>query len=208
MKVQNADPSKRVAQHTLAYEFVELVHGAPEAEAVSLQHRQLFRPRSSTAEPTPLTPTSKPPGADWKSPFREFHNQQSGNKFAPQTNFQNMPSLQLVLPRSLVINQHFSKILWSAGLVASRSEGHRIIANNGAYVGSRPGDSGPMSDALDFTPIKPWAPHKTEEFILDNCLLFLKIGKWKFKIVKIVSDEEFEKSGLSVPGWNPEEKQK
>lgn len=65
-----------------------------------------------------------------------------------------------------------------------------------------------MSDALDFTPIKPWASHKTEEFILDDCLLFLKIGKWKFKIVKIVSDEEFVKSGLSAPGWNAEEKQK
>ncbi|KKK13256.1 hypothetical protein P175DRAFT_0449164 [Aspergillus ochraceoroseus IBT 24754] len=204
MEEQNKDPSKRVAQHTLASEFVELIHGKEEADAVAMQHRQLFRSRSSTAEPTPMprTPGSTPGSP--QSPTSAFTNPQSGNVYAPQTNFANMPSAQVTLPRSLVYNQTFNKVLWSAGLVSSKSEGHRIISNQGAYVGSRPGDSGSMSDQLAFTPIKTWTAEKTQEYILDGDLMFLKLGKWKFKIVKIISDEEFQDLGLTVPGWEPE----
>lgn len=204
MEEQNKDPSKRVAQHALAQEFVELIHGEQEAEAAALQHRQLFRPRSSTAEPTPApaaptTPTVPPNYAN--SPYASFANPQAGNKFAPQTNFFNMPSVNVTLPRSLVYNQPFHKVLWSAGLVTSKSEGHRIIANKGAYVGSRPDDTGEMPDDLQFTPIKTWPAEKTQEFVIEGNVLMLKLGKWKFKMVRIVSDEEFKEKGLTAPGW-------
>ncbi|GES62454.1 tyrosyl-tRNA synthetase [Aspergillus terreus] len=205
MEQQNQDPSKRVAQHALAYEFVELIHGKEEADAVALQHRQLFRPRSSTAEPTPLGPTTSPQSRAMRGPDASFVNPQSGNVHAPQTNFANMPNMNVTLPKSLVYNQTFNKILWSAGLVSSKSEGHRVIANKGAYVGSRPGDSGPMGDDLSFTPIQTWESTKTQDFIVDGELLFLKLGKWKFKMVKIISDEEFKRLGLSAPGWEPEQ---
>ncbi|KAL2870261.1 tyrosine--tRNA ligase MSY1 [Aspergillus lucknowensis] len=209
MEEQNQDPSKRVAQHALASEFVELIHGKAEADAVALQHRQLFRPRSSTAEPTPLPRNPSSASSHPKSPMSGFINPQSGNPYAPQTNFANMPSVQVTLPASLVFNQTFHKILWSAGLVSSKSEGHRIIANKGAYVGSRPGISGQMQggsmpDAMSFTPIKTWTADKTQEFIINNDLLFLKLGRWKFKIVNIVSDERFKELGLTAPGWDPE----
>jgi tyrosyl-tRNA synthetase len=205
MEQQNQDPSKRVAQHALAYEFVELIHGKEEADAVALQHRQLFRPRSSTAEPTPLGPTTSPQSRAMRGPDASFVNPQSGNVHAPQTNFANMPNMNVTLPKSLVYNQTFNKILWSAGLVSSKSEGHRVIANKGAYVGSRPGDSGPMGDDLSFTPIQTWESTKTQDFIVDGELLFLKLGKWKFKMVKIISDEEFKRLGLSAPGWESEQ---
>lgn len=205
MEQQNADPSKRVAQHALAFEFVELIHGRKEAEAVATQHRQLFRPRSSTAEPTPLAQAGKqPPASHWRSPKASFVNPQAGNPYAPQTNFTNMPSIQVTLPRSLVYNQPFNRVLWHAGMVSSKSEGHRIILNQGAYVGSRPGESGPMSDELSFTPIKPWTADKTAEFIHDGSLLILKLGKWKFKMVHIISDEQFKERALTAPGWDPE----
>jgi tyrosyl-tRNA synthetase len=115
-----------------------------------------------------------------------------------------MGDIKVTLPQSLVINQPFNRVLWSAGMVSSKSEGHRVIVNNGAKVGSRPGDSGPMSDALSFTPIRPWGAEKTQEFVLNDNLLMLKLGKWKFKAVHIVSDEEFRKQGLTAPGWEPE----
>ncbi|PWY86005.1 tyrosyl-tRNA synthetase mitochondrial precursor [Aspergillus heteromorphus CBS 117.55] len=200
MEEQNKDPSKRVAQHALAAEFVELIHGKPEADAVIVQHRQLFRPRSSTAEPTPLPRTPKP-NAKIPPQLAGFENPASGNVHAPQTNFQNMPSPQVTLPRSLVVNQPFNKVFWSAGLVSSKGEGHRVIINNGAHVGSRPGDTGPMSDELSFTPVRPWPADKTESFIVDGNLMLLKVGKWKFKVVKIISDEEFTKAGMTAPGW-------
>ncbi|GAB1204379.1 hypothetical protein APSETT445_003032 [Aspergillus pseudonomiae] len=205
MEEQNNDPSKRVAQHALAAEFVELIHGKEEADAVALQHRQLFRSRSSTAEPTPLQKKSSPPASHAQSPTSGFINPQSGNQYAPQTNFANMPSIQVTLPESLVYGQNFHKILWSAGLVASKGEGHRIVTNKGAYVGSRPGNSGPMSDDLAFTPILTWPAEKTKDFIVDGNILFLKLGKWKFKTVKIVSDEEFKRLGLTAPGWESDE---
>ena len=201
MEEQNKDPSKRVAQHQLAYDFVELVHGKEEADAVALQHRQLFRSRSSTGEPSPMPRSSNPPAGHAQSPTAGFTTPQSGNRYASQTNFANMPNAKVTLPRSLVYNQPFNKILWSAGLVSSKGEGHRVITNNGASVGSRPGDSGPMSDDLAFTPIRPWPAEKTQEFILDDKLLILKLGKWKFKMVDIVSDEEFREKGLTAPGW-------
>lgn len=202
MAEQARDPSRRVAQHALASEVVELIHGKVEADAVALQHRQLFRPRSSTAEPSPLPgKAGSSSSPQTKSSTAHFTTQQAGNPHAPQVNYANMPSAQVTLPRSLVYNQTFNKVLWSAGLVSSKSEGHRVVANNGAYVGSRPGDSGPMSDDLAFTPIRNWTADKTEQYILGGDLLILKLGKWKMKIVKIVSDEEFEKLGLTAPGW-------
>ncbi|RDW81384.1 tyrosine--tRNA ligase MSY1 [Aspergillus mulundensis] len=205
MEEQNQDPSKRVAQHALAYEFVELIHGREEADAVSMQHRQLFRSRSSTAPPTPA-PRSAPVGNP-KSSLSGFDNPQAGNKYAPQTNFANMPSLRITLPKSLVYDKTFSKILWSAGLVASKSEAQRIINNQGAHVGSRPGiekslPGGDMPDALTFTPIKSWMASKTREFIIDDELLILRLGKWKLKLVTIVSDEKFKELGLTAPGWD------
>lgn len=206
MKQHQEDPSQRVPQHALAFEFVELIHGRSEAEAVSLQHRQLFRSRSSAAEPTPLSQKTRgPPPEHFLSPKSQFENPQSGNRYAPQTNFAKMPSIQVTLPRSLVYDQPFNRVLWSAGLVASKSEGARLIANQGAYVGSRPGESGPMSDDLAFTPIKTWRSHRTEDFIHDGRVMFLKLGKWKFKTVNIVSDEEYEEQGLTAPGWKENE---
>ncbi|KAL4899777.1 hypothetical protein BDW74DRAFT_183422 [Aspergillus multicolor] len=205
MEEQNQDPSKRVAQHALAYEFVELIHGKQEADAVSMQHRQLFRSRSSTAPPTPA-PRGAPVGNP-KSAFSGFENPQAGNIYAPQTNFSNMPSTRITLPESLVHGKTFSKILWSAGLVASKSEGQRIINNMGAYVGSRPGiknslKGGDMPDDLTFTPIRSWVAEKTPEFIIGGDLLILKLGKWKMKLITIISDEKFKELGLTAPGWD------
>ncbi|RAL15957.1 tyrosine--tRNA ligase MSY1 [Aspergillus homomorphus CBS 101889] len=199
------DPSKRVAQHALAAEFVELIHGKTEAEAVALQHRQLFRSRSSTGEPTPLPGKPKPHPIP-QSPYASDANMAAGNIYAPQTNWEKMPSLRMELPRSVVYGQSLSKVLWSAGLVNSKSEAHRLCANGGAYVGSRPSNSGQIEDQLEFTPIGIWLPDMTERFIMDGELLFLKVGKWKFKIVKIISDEEFAKKGLTCPGFEPEPK--
>ncbi|KAL4782473.1 hypothetical protein BJX76DRAFT_332656 [Aspergillus varians] len=210
MEEQNQDPSKRVAQHALAAEFVELIHGKDEADAVATQHRQLFRPRTSTAEPTPLPRTPSSISSNPKTLTSGFSNPQSDNPYAPQTNFANMPSARVTLPQSLVYDKTLSKILWSAGLVSSKSEGHRIVNNKGAYIGSRPGISksltgGGMSDALSFTPIKTWPAEKTREFILDGDLLILKVGKWKMKVVTIVSDERFTELGLTAPGWKESE---
>ncbi|KAJ5225243.1 Tyrosine--tRNA ligase [Penicillium chermesinum] len=188
MEEQNKDPSKRIAQHRLAYEFVYLIHGRDEAEAVSLQHRQLFRSRSSTGEPSPLPLNTTPSKENPKSVTAGMITPQSGNPFAPQTNFANMGNFKVTLPRSLVYNQPFNKILWSAGLVATKGEGHRVIKNNGATVGCKPGTGAAMGDNLTFMPL------------LDDHLM-IKMGKWKLRMIQIISDEDFRAQGLTAPGW-------
>lgn len=220
MEQQNQDPSKRVAQHTLAAEFVELIHGPHEAAEVSQQHRALFGGRLpqllgaqlAQDRSSPPIPTNSETGAPetYKSPNKVFDNPASGNKYAPQTNFANMPSLNVTLPESLVYDRTFNKILWHAGLVSSRNEGHRIIKNQGAHVGGRPegrikafgGVRGKMPDELKYTPIRNWDASATKEFIQEGGILILRVGKWKVKIVKIVSDQEFRDMGGQCPGWD------
>lgn len=204
MEQHRKNPPERVAQHLLAAEFVELVHGATEASAVATQHRQLFGLRRSFDAPTPPVKNADTgPPEDYNSPFKNYMNRAAGNKYAPQTNFSNLPSPNCVLAKKMVYGQSFSRILYYAGMVSSKSEAHRLIVANGAHVGSRPeGPTGPMPDEVKFTPIRKWVINKPEEFILEGGFLFVKIGKWKFKMIKVVEDEEFKLMGITVPGWD------
>jgi len=190
MAEHSKEPSKRHAQHALARDFVEMIHGAQEAKDAEARHRLFFGSRSSEKVSVPGT------GA--------INN--SLNKLAPQTNSYNVPPVNLTLPASLVYQQSIARVLFSAGLVSSRSEGHRLAEKQGAYVGSRADGHGRMSDDLAFTPIKLWDPYRTKDYIVDGDLLVLRVGKWKVKVVKIVSDDEFERQGLDAPGWKEEEK--
>lgn len=190
-----SQPSKRIAQHKLAYEVLEIVHGPMLAMEASQQHRSLFPQRAAVTPPAKPVLSSNPDVSVRLNPK------------APQTTFTNAPSPRLTLPYSLIWNQPMSRVLWSAGLVSSRSEGHRLCQKEGAYIGSRPGDSGAMGDQLDFTPAKNWVPSDTNKYIIDNELLILRVGKWKMKVIKIVSDGEFERMGLTAPGWKENDEQ-
>lgn len=202
MEQQKMDPPSRVAHHALAREFIEIVHGRDTAKKTALQHQQLFRSRSSTAEPTPPPTTgSGIPESFAQKPEAKFLNRAAGNKYAPPVNYENMSTGTVLLPRSLVLGQTLNKVLYNAGLVSSYSEGHRLIANNGARIGSRPGDSGRMQEALAFTPIQPWVKERTTDFLIDDKLLIFKIGKWRMKMVELIDEAEFEAKGLSAPGW-------
>lgn len=204
MEQHRQNPPERVAQHLLAAEFVELIHGSIEANAVATQHRQLFGLRRSFDAPTPVVknPDTGPP-EDYNSPFKNFMNRAAGNKYAPQVNFANVPSPNCVLAKRMVYGQSFTRILFYAGMVSSKSEAFRLIQANGAHVGSRSeGPTGPMPDDVQFTPIRKWVAKKPEEFILEGGFLFVKVGKWKFKLIKVVEDEEFKLMGITVPGWN------
>lgn len=179
------DPSKRVAQHALAREFVTIVHGAQAAAEAEGQHRMIFKPRATTNSNIEVV-------GDWNV---------SLNKYAPQTNVENMGSLNVTLPQSLVVGQPLHKVLWYAGLVSSKGEGHRLVASRGAHIGGKAGKESTLSDELSWRPIATTLPEETEKYIIDGDMLMLRVGKWKVRIVKIVSDEEYEASGLTCPGW-------
>ena len=207
MEEHEKDPSKRVAQHKLAREVLHIVHGHEIAAQAEKEHSLLFQSRSrpqiqspedqqdtSTRTNTATTPESNPDKkpADYTSQL---------NKTAPQTSAFNMPNPSTTLPMSLVYDTPISKVLYHAGLVASKSEGHRLCAKGGAYIGSSPGGTGTMSDQIDFSPCLNWQSTETAKYIIDGGLMLLRIGKWKIRVIKIVPDEEFEKQGLDVPGW-------
>lgn len=190
MAEHEAQPSQRIAQRKLAFDVLELVHGKESAKDAVLQHGLVFKPFRTPTPQSALEPGAKPPDVN-----------RLLNKDAPITTQNNAPSPHLILPKSLVYKQPISRVLYSAGLVASRSEGHRLAAKKGAYIGSRPGASGTMGDQLEFSPALNWHADETEKYVIDGDLLILRVGKWKIKIVKIVSDEEFERLGLTAPGW-------
>lgn len=209
MEEHRLDESKRTAQHKLAFEFVELVHGQGAAENAQQQHKTLFdgqisvtslRVDSSPADPAPETAKegARPPG-DWSN---------SLNKYAPPAHMENTSPIHIKLPRSLVVGQPIHKVFWSAGLVASRGEGQRLVSNKGCHVGSKTGRGAvttTMGDQLAFTPVTRSHASETENYIIDGDLLILRVGKWRIKIIKIVSDEEYEEAKLSCPGWKEEE---
>lgn len=194
METHNEDPSKRVAQHKLASQFVELVHGHIIAEKVEQQHRLIFSSRTRTSIDVLPTQEAGKTGA--------FN--MAVDKTAPPVNAFSGITPHVTLPRSLVENQFFHKVLYHAGMVSSKAEGYRLIVKNGAHVGSMPDSKNEMGDALAYIPIRTWPAEITKNFIIDDSLMILKVGKWKVKIIKIISDQEFEEQGLTCPGWKEE----
>lgn len=164
-----ADPGKRKAQHLLATEVIELVHGPEEATKTQNAHRAMRNPtlnsltqKSSETETPTSTQTTR-------------------------------------LPKSLVHNTPFSRILYHAGLVPTKSEGARLITKGGAYIAQTSSTDNEV-DTLDFVPIKAQQPHEVESLIKDG-LLIIRLGKWKVRVIEVVEDHEFEKTGEDAPGW-------
>ncbi|KAK7525473.1 tyrosyl-tRNA synthetase [Phyllosticta citriasiana] len=195
------DPSKRIAQHLLAAEFVELVHGPNAAKEASDMHRNIVSKRTSVSMSSLKTRT-RAEANNPNSPSTFVSSQL--NKTAPHATFETFNDVRITLPKSLVYGNSLGNVLYLSGLVSSKSEGHRLIAHSGgAYVGGPPGsrnrDRGEMGDELKFTPIK-MASSTAEGFIFGGNKLLLRIGKWKMKLVTVVPDEEFQAMGISVPG--------
>lgn len=235
MDKHKAAPSTRIAQHTLAFEVLELIHGKEAAENTERQHRNLFRnstlvtlTEDSTSTPAPATAETPGPTAPHVSEklqsllnHQNRYKREQGtfvspqlNPYATPTTATNAPPKQLILPKSLIWNQATAKVLYSAGLVSSRSEGHRLAQNKGAYVGRRSSGKDQMADDLDFVPAKLNDPMQMWNYVIrdqedgsmdkpgEEGLLVLRTGKWKVKVVRIVSDEVFEGMRLKdPPGW-------
>lgn len=201
----NEAPEKRKAQHLLASEFVELVHGPEEAKEVSKQHTALFQNRGKLSLPDLQSFTTPPPQTPAelaaKAPSNKWGLQSSSlHKTIPPTGPNSShATASLVLPRSLVYDTPLPRVLFHAGLVNTRSEGHRLISNQGAYIGSAPDKMGGLDGELKWTPCKILPGSETERFLVEGELLVLRVGKWKVRIVRVVPDEEFAEMQLPDP---------
>lgn len=179
MTQHTQDPGKRKAQHLLAAEVLELVHGAEVAAKTQAEHQAM---RTLT-----LSSLSRPSSSE--------SNSGSADQSTPGTQ-------RTKLPRSLVHNTPFGRILYHAGLAGTRSEGARLISKGGVYVASPSQTTKEgQNEELNFTQIKDQQPSEVESLVVDG-LLILRLGKWKVRVVEVVSDDDFEAEGQDAPGWN------
>ncbi|XXH05427.1 Nitrogen permease regulator 2 [Hypoxylon texense] len=181
MEQHNQDPPSRVAQHTLAYEVVALIHGQDTAKEIQAQHKGFFSKQGS--DPVPFFPADEPSTANLASAFR----------------------VDIQLPESLILGKSISRILYAAGLADSVSDGNRLTKHQGAYIGGAPGQPSATNRGMSFgdltyTPIKNWFPQDTRNFLIDGKILILRRGKHFVRVVEMVSDAAWEASGMMYFG--------
>jgi tyrosyl-tRNA synthetase len=187
MEKQTEDPSKRIAQHCLAYEVLALVHGQAAADQARQQHAMMY----SKGGPTTSLVTQA---------LDEMYEPPVG-----PTTSNNAPRIDMKLPRSLIMNKSIGRILYAARLATSASDGHRLATQQGAYIGGLPGRRPGKGEAMDpsmltWNPVSLWFPQETEQYLIDNKLLILRKGKHNVRIIQVVDDLEYEESGERYPG--------
>ncbi|KAK3899244.1 mitochondrial tyrosine--tRNA ligase [Staphylotrichum tortipilum] len=186
MAKQREDPSKRAAQHRLAYEVLMLVHGEEAAKAAEAQHRMMYG-GGVVPQPEP-----QEPGSEYLA------------KPGP-TVPNNAPRPDMILPKSLIMGESIARILFATGLATSIKDGHRLASQEAVYIGAMPGwrkegDPSMNPSQLTWSPVKMWFPQETQRYIIDDKLLLLRKGKHNVRAIELVSDEEYKASGQKYPG--------
>jgi tyrosyl-tRNA synthetase len=187
------DPSKRIAQHTLARELVEIVHGEKEAKLAEEQHRLMYGKKS-------------PDNSDvMRANELESLSLESQEQASQYTTLNNRPHVNVQLPASVVHGLSIGRILYAAGLAISASEGHRLAQQKAVYIGGMNrkarGDREAMLDGqIAWTRVKTWVVEDTAKFLVHGDLLMLRRGKNMLKVIQVVPDEEYDASGKTYPG--------
>jgi tyrosyl-tRNA synthetase len=215
MGQQLKEPGKRAAQHVLAKEIVELAHGAAEAKKAETAHKEAFTYGTNTfslgALRNALGIATPDRGAEKKlskfdTELLEYKRAYAASSSIQPNSSTTSTSSQLkqdsivTLPLSLLTPGSFPRVLHAAGLATSRSEAHRLIAKRGGYVVVPNSGSVDAPTALKWAPIETSSQTNPQHFLIDFDTLVLRSGKTKIQIVRIVSDEAFEKQGLAFPG--------
>ncbi|KAI1511445.1 Tyrosine--tRNA ligase [Pyrenophora tritici-repentis] len=211
MTSQNRDPSKRIAQHALAQEIVELAHGAAEAKKVAMAHKDAFGQGTNTFSLFTLrnaissTKTAETPTKASAKQISEAEKNLLAYKkaFAASASAITPPDQEtptspadtntnktvITLPLSLLQPGSFPTVLHAAGLAASKSEASRLIASKGAYVLVPNSGSPETPTALRWETIKPTKDCDPNHYLVDFEALVLRSGKSKIQICRVVRDD-------------------
>jgi tyrosyl-tRNA synthetase len=216
MESQRKDESKRTAQHILAKEIVELAHGAEDAKKAESAHKEAFSQGTHTFSLSGLrralekiSKEGQPDDVDEGQLKLLAHKKAYTASSASQTitgttaeDPKKDESNVVTLPLSLLSEGSFPRVLHAAGLVGSKSEGHRLISKRGAYVVLPNSGSLENPSGLKWEQI-PEAINTTDpnQYLLDWEALVVRSGKSKIQICRIVTEEKFEMEGLTCPGW-------
>lgn len=153
-------PERRVAQHLLASEILELVHGADIARDAQLAHECLRQPTISGF-------------------LRLQDSQQRRGNDVIQF---------FSLPRSSAHDIEYSQMVHSVGITKSKAEAARMIAQGGLSIASKTLELGESPDLLQYVQVNP-REKITLDHLIDGRLLILRIGKWKIRIIQIGKHE-------------------
>jgi tyrosyl-tRNA synthetase len=217
MERQSEDLSRRIAQHLLAREIVELAHGAAAAKEAEMAHKEAFSHGTSFYSLNVLRNTLQRDREQSKStkatnPLTTellLHKKKyltSSPSATPNEN-QNASTADrtasvVTIPASFLRKGSFPHVLYASGLVFSRKEGRRSIESRGAYVvvpnsGRVENPNGLRWEQIpsDFQDVDP------NHYLVDYEALVLRVGKSKIQVCRLIADERFEAEGLSCPGW-------
>lgn len=213
MSQQWQNESKRLAQHMLAKEVVELAHGAADAKKAETAHKEAFSSGTNTfslgalrtamntvdkldSPTTPLTKMEKEilvykqayaaastTEAISGTPKREDHN-------------------VVTIPLSMLQAGSFPRVLYAAGLATSKSEAQRLINSRGAYVVVPNSGLPETPTSLKWATIESGVAADPNHFLVDWEALIVRAGKSKIQICRVVTEEQFKAEGLTCPGWD------
>lgn len=217
MGQQREDESKRVAQHILAKEIVELAHGAKEAKKAETAHREAFshgtntfslgalRHSMSSIKAAGTSSDLRPSQADQALlSYKKAYAASSTTQAIAGTTHEPPKSSNdkiVTIPATMVQPGSFPRVLHAAGLASSKSEAHRLIAKKGAYVVVPNSGSVEAPSVLQWITIEPSATADPSHFLVDWEALVLRSGKSKIQICRVVPEEQFKAEGLTCPGW-------
>ena len=156
MQTHARKPSARTAHHRLAAEFVALVHGREAAEQAASQHARMFGRR--TTEGSASVPSTAGLEVDALVPTAK-------------------------LAREEVVAVPLVRVLCDAGIVASRSEGRRLLLAGGCYLGYVEDGS------LKYRKVVGGEAEETvvgEQDLVDGRMLVVRKGKGKVRVVEVV----------------------
>jgi tyrosyl-tRNA synthetase len=226
MQQQERDASQRIAQHLLAKEIVSLAHGASSAMRAEKAHKEAFsdgthtfslsalrKSLSHASTEETLSNENNKPGLNNRTldilTYKKSLIAKSALQSTSTAANESTESIKrdsktniVTLPSTFLQPGSFPRVLYAAGLVASASEGHRLIKSKGAYVVLPNSGSVENPNGLVWEPV-PTSVSETDpnHYLIDWEALVIRSGKSKIQVVHIVQEERFEAEGLSFPGW-------
>lgn len=182
------DPPKRKAQHLLAYEVLALVHGETQAFTTAEKHTRMRNGTIESVLPSVADTLLKAPRA--KEQVDSIKPKEDSTSELDHTEY------DAVLPASRVVGLPMVRVMYFAGFFPSRKESNNAMQQGGVYVGSYVEGSKHSSEkALQFRQLIKGTGAST--VLLDNKFIYLRLGKWKTKIILMVSDPEYERRRLA-----------
>lgn len=162
MADHNLNPGKRKAQHLLASEVLELVHGREEASKTQAEHQAMRNPSFSS-------------GSEHKSNSNEST---SGSQ-----------QQRMILGRSQVQGIPLYRVLHNAGLAATKSEAARLVSTGGVYVATKSSGNGQSGsgEETSFVQLKDSQAVDVDQFLVNDQLI-LRLGKWKVRVIQVVEN--------------------